>query len=84
MIGVFILGAILFFVGEAFVCFNINKLWLSLMISFIFGCSVMLLILSVSYLSEKQGAYKQLHNEYTIRYLVDKQGNVCDTTIINF
>ena len=84
MIQVFILGGILFIVGEVFICFNINKLWLSIMITFIFGCSLMLLIVSVSYLSEKQGAYKQLRNEYTIRYIVDKQGNVCDTTIINF
>ena len=84
MVTIFILGSALFIIGGAVVGWNVNKLWLAIMINFIFGCSVMLLVNSVAFLSEKHGAYKQLHNKYTIRYVVDKQGNVCDSIIVNF
>ena len=84
MVTIFILGSVLFIIGGAVVGWNVNKLWVAIMINMIFGFSVMLLVDSVAFLSEKHGAYKQLHNEYTIRYVVDEQGNVCDSVIVNF
>ncbi len=81
---IFILGSALFIIGGALVGWNVNKLSLAIMINMIFGFSAMFLVESVAFLSEKQGAYKQLHNKYTIRYVVDEQGNVCDSVIVNF